>query len=93
VNASPDAYYGTGLARALQRLLGSDVGSRVVYADDREPPAPADVEYLRHLIFKFTSIHKHETGDVVALDNFRVGHARLPWDGSPRQLFAAWNEA
>lgn len=87
------AYYGTGLARAVLRALGSDVGSRVLYDDTREPPAAADVEYVRDLIFKFTSVHKHADGDVLALDNFRVGHARMPWDGGRRALFAAWNEA
>jgi len=27
---------------------------------------------------------------VIVLDNFRVGHARNPWDGSRRELYAAW---
>ena len=39
---------------------------------------------------KYTSTHQHEDGDVVVLDNFRVGHARNPWDGSRRELYAAW---
>ena len=85
------AYYGLGLGARLLRSLGSDVGMRVVYADTQEPPTRDDVEVLRRLIFKFTSVHKHQHGDVVAIDNFRVGHARLPWDGSRRELFAAWN--
>ena len=32
----------------------------------------------------------YEDGDVIVLDNFRVGHARNPWDGSRRELYAAW---
>jgi hypothetical protein len=85
------AYYGLGLGAAILKLAGSEVGMRVVYDDTGADVAARDMDYLRHLIFKFTSVHKHEHGDVVALDNFRVGHARLPWDGSRRELFAAWN--
>ena len=49
-----------------------------------------DVEYVRALMDKYTSTHQHEDGDVIVLDNFRVGHARNPWDGSRRELYAAW---
>jgi hypothetical protein len=86
------AWYGTGLARRVYLALGSDVGQRVADATTGQEPAFADMEYVRALMDRFSSTHKHEAGDVLALDNFRVGHARNSWDGGPRQLWAAWSD-
>ena len=82
------ALYGSGLAEKLLHVMGSEVGAKVVEAETGA--AVVDVEYVRALMDKFTSTHQHEDGDVIVLDNFRVGHARNPWDGSRRELYAAW---
>ena len=82
------ALYGSGLAEKLLHLVGSEVGAKVVEAETGA--AVVDVEYVRALMDKYTSTHQHEDGDVIVLDNFRVGHARNPWDGSRRELYAAW---
>mmetsp|Transcript_15831 Transcript_15831/g.49036 ORF Transcript_15831/g.49036 Transcript_15831/m.49036 type:complete len:519 (+) Transcript_15831:156-1712(+) len=86
------AWYGSGLARRVYLALGSDVGQRVVDAATGLEPSQADADYVRALMAHFTSTHRHAAGDVLALDNFRVGHGRTPWDGSPRQLWAAWSD-
>lgn len=83
------ALYGSGLAQTLLKLVGSDIGAAVVEAETGA--AVADVEYVRALLQKYTSTHQHQDGDVVVLDNFRVAHARNPWDGSRRELYAAWS--
>ena len=82
------ALYGSGLAEKLLSMVGSDVGAKVVEAETGAEVV--DVEYVRALMDKYTSTHQHEDGDVIVLDNFRVGHARNPWDGSRRELYAAW---
>lgn len=83
------ALYGSGLAQMLLNMVGSQIGARVV---EHETGAEVvDVEYIRALAAKYTSTHQHIDGDVVVLDNYRVGHARNPWDGSPRSLYAAWS--
>ena len=57
-------------------LVGSEVGAKVVEAETGAEVV--DVEYVRALMDKYTSTHQHEDGDVIVLDNFRVGHARNP---------------
>ena len=62
--------------------MGSEVGAKVVEAETGAEVV--DVEYVRALMDKYTSTHQHEDGDVIVLDNFRVGHARNPRGGAVR---------
>ena len=73
------AEFGAQIDHVTNEVVEAETGAAVV-----------DVEYVRALMDKYTSTHQHEDGDVIVLDNFRVGHARNPWDGSRRELYAAW---
>lgn len=49
----------------------------------------ADMEHLRDVIWKNMVFFKWEKGDVTAIDNFSVGHGRMPYRG-PRNVVVCW---
>ncbi len=58
------------------------------YADGNEI-ADADMEHVRNVIWKHLVITPWRRGDIVAIDNYAVGHGRLPYEG-PRQIVVSW---
>lgn len=59
------------------------------YGDGTEIPR-ADLEHVRDTIWKNMVILPWQAGDIVAIDNRRVAHGRLPYRG-PRQIVVAWS--
>lgn len=58
------------------------------YEDGSEIPL-ADLEHARDLIWKNLVVYAWKQGDVVAIDNNRIGHGRLPYQG-PRKVAVCW---
>jgi alpha-ketoglutarate-dependent taurine dioxygenase len=77
------------LVRWKRLRLGPDEQAmHVTYDDGSEIPA-ADLERLRDAIWSNLVVYAWRKGDVVALDNNRIGHGRLPYQG-PRMVAVCW---
>lgn len=48
-----------------------------------------DVHCIRSLVWQNTHIYEHERGDMVYLDNYRIGHGRQPYSGR-RIILTTW---
>ena len=53
------------------------------------PGQPMDPDQVRDLIWKNLVVYAWKQGDVVAVDNNRIGHGRLPYSG-PRMVAVCW---
>ncbi|HYD50486.1 MAG TPA: TauD/TfdA family dioxygenase [Terriglobales bacterium] len=75
---------------ALKRLTtnSDDQALHCTYLDGTEIP-DADMDHLRAAVWQNLVIFPWKRGDVVAIDNYSVGHGRLPYQG-PRQVVVAW---
>ena len=58
------------------------------YESGEEIPR-ADMEHLRDVIWNNLVVYAWRQGDVVAIDNNRVGHGRLPYRGK-RMVAVCW---
>lgn len=70
------------------RLAADEQAMHCTYEDGSEIPA-ADMEHVRDLIWSNLVVYAWKQGDVVAIDNNRVGHGRLPYQG-PRMVAVCW---
>lgn len=57
--------------------------------DDGEEIPDADMDHVREVVWNNMVIFPWRKGDVVAIDNYSVGHGRLPYSG-PRQVVVCW---
>lgn len=77
------------MTTAKQLFTAPDAQSmHCTYLDGTEIPE-ADVEHVRDLVWKNLVTYPWVQGDIVAIDNFAVGHGRLPYTGS-RQVAVCW---
>ncbi len=79
-----------GLYHALSSyFIGEDeLGLCATYGNG-EPIPQEDIDHIRGQIWKHTLIRKHKLGDIILLDNMRVGHGRQPFSG-PRKILTTW---
>lgn len=70
------------------RLSPDEQAMHCTYHDGREIPA-ADLDHVRDLIWQNLVVYAWKQGDVVAVDNNRIGHGRLPYEG-PRMVAVCW---
>lgn len=80
----------TSASVAVRRWLWGDeaIGHHTTHAGG-EPISEADADHIRAAVWRNTRIHRHQAGDVVMLDNWRLGHARQPFSG-PRTILTTW---
>jgi alpha-ketoglutarate-dependent taurine dioxygenase len=79
---------GAAVAVKRRRLAPEEQAMHCTYADGSEIP-DADMEHVRDVIWANMVAFPWRQGDVVAIDNFSVGHGRLPYAG-PRTVAVAW---
>lgn len=78
-----------GTRRALLDICGSEIAlPRNVVFGDETPIPDADMAHLNDVFFGQCVQLPWEAGDIIALDNMRVSHARLPYEG-PRKITVA----
>jgi alpha-ketoglutarate-dependent taurine dioxygenase len=78
-----------GTRAALLDVCGSEIAlPRNVVFGDETPISDADMAHLDTVFFRQCVQVPWETGDIIALDNMRVSHARLPYEG-PRKITVA----
>jgi alpha-ketoglutarate-dependent taurine dioxygenase len=70
------------------RYSSDDQAMHCTFADGSEI-SDADMEAVREAIWKNLAVVAWKQGDVVAIDNNRVGHGRLPYRG-PRMVAVCW---
>ena len=71
-------------------LLGAEsLGQHVTHRGGR-PIAAEHVWHVRRLMWKHMLIAPWQQGDLIIIDNFRIGHARMPHADVPRRLWAIW---
>lgn len=70
------------------RLSPDEQAMHTTYADGSEIPR-ADMNQVRDAIWNNLVVYAWKQGDVVALDNNRIGHGRLPYSG-PRMVAVCW---
>jgi alpha-ketoglutarate-dependent taurine dioxygenase len=78
-----------GTRSALLEICGSEIAlpRNVVFGDDTPIP-DTDMAHLDEVFFEQCVQLPWEAGDIIALDNMRVSHARLPYEG-PRKITVA----
>ncbi len=75
--------------QALLDLCGSEIAlPRNVLFGDETPISDADMQHLNDLYFQHCVQFTWQTGDIIAIDNMRASHARLPFEG-PRKITVA----
>ena len=82
----------SGLAAAMVRLKRlSDPLDQAMNCTfgDGSPISDADMEKVRSAIWKNMVFLPWRKGDVMVIDNFAVGHGRMPYTG-PRSIAVAW---
>lgn len=62
----------------------------VTFQDDTEIPK-SYIKHLQDTIWKNMVFLKWEQGDVIAIDNFRISHGRMPFEG-PRNIMVSWTD-
>jgi alpha-ketoglutarate-dependent taurine dioxygenase len=69
--------------RALLAICGEEIAlpRNVVFGDDT-PIGDDDMEHLNTVFFAQCVQLPWETGDIIAVDNMRVSHARMPYRGA-----------
>lgn len=70
------------------RLSAEEQAMHCTYHDGSEIES-ADLNQVRDLIWKNLVVYAWKQGDVVAVDNNRIGHGRLPYSG-PRMVAVCW---
>lgn len=65
-----------------------DQAMHCTYLDGSEIP-DSDMDHVREVVWRNMVIFPWRRGDVVAIDNYSVGHGRLPYEG-PRRVVVAW---
>ena len=89
---------GVGVALLLEVLTSAkkrlkrpeDFATHCTYADGSEIPK-ADIQHLIDVFWEVMVFPKWQRGDLVLIDNFRVSHGRMPFDG-PREILVAFTE-
>lgn len=69
-------------------LRADEQAMHCTYEDGGEIP-PADMEQVRDAVWNNLVVYAWKQGDVVAIDNNRIGHGRLPYQG-PRKVAVCW---
>lgn len=86
------AYYALGwLMYFRHSLLGVPFGHDMVYADDLSALSFDEAMTIRQVISRQTWIFDWKAGDLLALDNHRTAHGRMPFYDSRREIFVAWH--
>ncbi len=68
---------------ALLDLCGSEIAMpRNVLYGDESPIADDDMQHLNEVFFENCIQFAGEAGDIIAVDNMRASHARLPFEGA-----------
>ena len=70
------------------RLKPDEQAMHCTYEDGSEIPS-VDMENVRDTIWDNLVVYSWKQGDVVAVDNNRIGHGRLPYQG-PRMVAVCW---
>ncbi len=70
------------------RLKPDEQAMHCTYHDGTEIPT-SDIEHVRDTIWNNLVAYAWKQGDVVAVDNNRIGHGRLPYQG-PRMVAVCW---
>lgn len=83
------AYAFAGLLK-LRAYLGYEYGHNMVYADDGSDVSWDDAMQIRTAIAEQTWRWRWRAGDVLMLDNHRIAHGRMPYEGGQRKVFVAW---
>lgn len=74
---------------ALLDVCGSEIAfPRNVLYGDESPIADDEVAHLGEVFFAHCVQNPWQAGDIIALDNMRISHARLPYRG-PRRIAVA----
>jgi alpha-ketoglutarate-dependent taurine dioxygenase len=74
---------------ALLEICGDEIAlPRNVLYGDETPIGDDEMAHLNEVFFEHCVHFPWQAGDVIALDNMRVSHARLPFDG-PRKINVA----
>lgn len=83
-------HYFTRFQLFAHSLLFGDnyIGQTTLYGDGSEIPFE-DLHHVRMLVWNNTVIYKHQPGDVVFVDNYRLAHARQPFSGF-RRILTTW---
>ena len=76
---------------AIRLLLGADALGQHATHRGGEPIAPEHAWHIRRLLWRNMFIAPWKQGDVVFIDNFRIGHARMPYDRDPRKVWTIWS--
>lgn len=69
--------------------LGDERLGQQTTHEGAEPMLESDVDHMRQMTWKNTRLEKHQKGDLVMLDNYRVAHARQPYSGD-RSILTTW---
>ena len=81
------------LSRVLVALKrgtpASEQAMHCTYLDGDEIPV-SDMEHLRDVVWNNLVVFRWQRGDVVGIDNYSVGHGRLPYHG-PRHVVVCWS--
>lgn len=76
----------------MHLVLGRESLGQHVAHSSGEPIPAADVWHVRRLLWKHTLVAPWRQGDLILLDNFRLAHARMPFDAGMRNLWAIWTK-
>lgn len=76
---------------SLLELYGEERLPRNVYYGDGSPISDATMERIGDLLLELASQYPWQAGDVLALDNMLIAHARNPFDG-PRKIVVAMGD-
>lgn len=80
-----------GLHAATSMFLrDEDRGTQATYGDG-EPIPGRVIRHLQEVIWNNMVFHTWRRGDMLAIDNFRVAHGRMPFSG-PREIMVAWTD-
>ena len=75
--------------QALLDICGSEIAlPRNVLYGDESPISDEDMQHLNDVFFEHCVQFPWQAGDIIAVDNMRASHARLPYEG-PRKITVA----
>ena len=75
--------------QALLDICGAEIAlPRNVLFGDETPISDSDMAHLNEVFFQHCVQFAWEPGDIIAVDNMRASHARLPYEG-PRKITVA----